>query len=426
MKLSWRKKILLLVLLMVVPLIWSFSAEAAIQGIPGPTFTLTAKTGYIVTDDGNSVFMWGFANGNGLMQYPAPTLIVNEGQMVTVNVSNRLTVPVSIVFPGQVNVSVSGGVPGLFTNEVPPDNGATTVTYSFVAGQPGTYLYYSGTNPDLQVEMGLVGALIVRPNMGANYAYNNADSIFDREHLFLLSEIDPTIHELVNFGRMSEIDNTTAYPVYWFINGRSGLDTAAGNFMPLMPSQPYSALVAMHPNEKVLVRMIGAGRQIHPLHLHGNHHKVIARDGRLLRGPSGEDLSHMAFTTLIAPGQTADAIFTWTGEGNGWDLYGHAPGDPLEPGECPNGLADPNCDHGKPVPVQLPDIKDTTFGPFYSGSPFLGSAGELPPGEGGFNPNSGLFFMWHSHSEKELTSNNIFPGGMLTFVVVEHPDVNIP
>jgi manganese oxidase len=33
--------------------------------------------------------------------------------------------------------------------------------------------------------------------------------------------------------------------------------------------------------------------------------------------------------------------------------------------------------------------------------------------------------MWHSHSEKELTSNNIFPGGMLTFGVVEHWDVTI-
>ena len=67
-----------------------------------------------------------------------------------------------------------------------------------------------------------------------------------------------------------------------------------------------------------------------------------------------------------------------------------------------------------------------TFGPLYSGSPFLGSAGNLPPGEGGFNPNAGMMFMWHSHSEKELTSNNIFPGGMLTWMVIEHPNVTIP
>jgi hypothetical protein len=33
--------------------------------------------------------------------------------------------------------------------------------------------------------------------------------------------------------------------------------------------------------------------------------------------------------------------------------------------------------------------------------------------------------MWHSHSEKELLNFDIFPGGMLTMLVVEHPDVPI-
>jgi hypothetical protein len=55
----------------------------------------------------------------------------------------------------------------------------------------------------------------------------------------------------------------------------------------------------------------------------------------------------------------------------------------------------------------------------------MGLAGSLPPGKGGFNPNSGFVFMWHSHSEKELTNNNIFPGGMLTFMIMEHPNVII-
>ncbi len=44
--------------------------------------------------------------------------------------------------------------------------GGGTVTYSFVASEPGTYLYESGTNPEKQVRMGLFGALIVRPTAG--------------------------------------------------------------------------------------------------------------------------------------------------------------------------------------------------------------------------------------------------------------------
>jgi hypothetical protein len=422
---------------------------AVIQGITGPTFNLTAKAGSISADDGNGIFMWGFANGAGSIQYPGPTLIVNQNDNVTINLTNQLTVPVSIVFPGQ-EVTPTGGIPGLLTNEASPGGG--TVTYTFQATQPGTYTYYSGTRPELQVELGLFGALIVRPSFAipsglTGCAYNHADSCFHREHIFILSEIDNLIHEKVRLGKMGQVDNTDVLPVYWFINGRAGFDTVADNFTPILPRQPYSGLARMHPGERVLVRMIGGGRDLHPFHLHGNHHRTIAKDGRLLKGPTGQDLSFLGFTTAVGPGQTFDAIFSWTGENLGWDIYGtdaaldHVcnslnvaqaqalrgtnPNDPYF--STQDSTTREFCaDHGKPFPVTLPDQKDLTFGPMWSGSPFLGTAGALPPGEGGFNPSAGLFYMWHSHSEKELTSNNIFPGGMLTFGIVEHPSVPIP
>jgi hypothetical protein len=62
---------------------------------------------------------------------------------------------------------------------------------------------------------------------------------------------------------------------------------------------------------------------------------------------------------------------------------------------------------------------------FYSGSALLGSTWALPPGEGGFNVNSGYFHIWHSHNERERTNNDIFPGGMLTFFIVEPPGIAI-
>ena len=76
--------------------------------------------------------------------------------------------------------------------------------------------------------------------------------------------------------------------------------------------------------------------------------------------------------------------------------------------------------------VVLPGLQDVVFGGWYSGSPFLGQFGQLPPGEGGLNLNGGLFFMWHSHNEKELTNFDIFPGGMMTFVIIEPPGTPIP
>jgi hypothetical protein len=82
-------------------------------------------------------------------------------------------------------------------------------------------------------------------------------------------------------------------------------------------------------------------------------------------------------------------------------------------------------DHGEDMPVILPEGQELTFGGFYSGSPFLGALADLPPGEGGLNANGGLFFMWHSHNERELTNDDIFPGGMMTQMIVEKHDVVI-
>ena len=31
----------------------------------------------------------------------------------------------------------------------------------------------------------------------------------------------------------------------------------------------------------------------------------------------------------------------------------------------------------------------------------------------------GFSFMWHSHAEKELANDDVFPGGMLTMMMVE-------
>src|SRR3989440_11073686 len=96
------------------------------------------------------------------MQVPRPKLVVAEGQTVTVTLTTNRPASAgntSILFPG-FNVSASGGVQGLLTTEAAPGG---TVTYTFTASSPGTRAYYSGTQGDLQVEMGLYGAIIVLP-----------------------------------------------------------------------------------------------------------------------------------------------------------------------------------------------------------------------------------------------------------------------
>jgi FtsP/CotA-like multicopper oxidase with cupredoxin domain len=435
-------------------------AGASIPGVNGPAFTLTAKADRITTPDGHSIYIWGFASGGGRAQYPAPTLKVTVGATVTITVVNQLPPQfnqrVSLAVAGLSGVAATcSGDPQLCVQGPITMEAATggSVTYSFAALRPGTFLYNSASRPDLQVEMGLTGAMVVYPPTAgqaysdappANQAGNPAGSQFDHEYLLFLSDMDSEIHDLVEQRGVQAVDDSGRlgyyFANYWFINGRNAPDTMAEAGVARLPTQPYSALVRTRPGDRVLMRVVGGGHDMHPFHHHGQHARIIAVDAFPLTSTIPFDLSHEVFTIPSLPGQTVDAILRWTGKGLGWDIYGgdaahtgflsgsctaaagHTPLDPegLDP------ITHEYCaDHGKPFPVVLPEALALTNGPFYSGSPYLGQFGLMPPGDGGLNPNAGYTFMWHSHNEKEITNFDIFPGGMMTMLVVEPPGTPI-
>lgn len=436
---------------------WSGEDPSAANG-NARTFTLTAREDFISTSDGNSHYAWGYGRGTDfVMQYPGPTLVVNQGDTVKIVLNNTLPVPVSIVFPGQSGVVASGGNAGLLTREAPAvPHGDYSVAggpaYTFVASEPGTYQYHSGTNPDLQVEMGLVGALIVRPSgfavgngsgHAARKAYVQPGTGFDRETLFLLTEMDPAVHwavySQVQSGLPVAVDTTLIKPSMWFINGRNAPDTQLDDYVYWLPTQPYNALPRMHPGERLLMRVVNAGRDLHPLHHHGNHATAIAKDGRVLSSDAtnlalAPDLGTPDFTVRSVPGQTVDLIYEWTGKGIGWDIYGTPD---LNTHSCvpdANGFhsvaTDENyrewCgDHYKAMPVVIPGQLDIAFGEHASGSPFLGLTGSLPQGHPGLNTTGGYYHMLHSHNEKEVTTDNIFPGGMMTMLIIEPWSVDL-
>jgi FtsP/CotA-like multicopper oxidase with cupredoxin domain len=527
-KMNKTNSILRLVPVVMIALAFLFAApaHATAPGITGPTFNLTAQPAYLTQPDGAAVYSWGYgcsgspsgyapAALNGAfcnaMQVPGPTLIVTEGQTVTVTLTNGLPTSAgntSILFPG-FNVTATGGVAGLLTQEAAP---GATVTYSFTATTPGTRAYYSGTQGDLQVEMGLYGAIIVLPatiptacttglaaanlaveaNWGeadfrlAPAAYDNAKTCYDREYMFQFSEMDPNIHNQAlaqvkalgvcvagAAGCSLNVPTEPYHPAYFLINGRSMPDDMDPNYAFQYPHQPYNGNPHMHPGEQVLIRVIGQGRWQHPFHEHGNHVRILGRDGNLI--VSQTDATQLAgpllFTTTTTPGLAFDGIFYWTGKGLNWDAYGHNPtsGDPNATLSCTpdangynTGVAAQTAinyyewcqDHNKPVqvapfgdvaaggPVTLPDPNLFTNGAWYGGSPYLGpdatlratgcsfGAANPPAGSCGATPPSGTIanspsgeagfaFMWHSHNEREITTNNIFPGGMLMMMLVD-------
>jgi FtsP/CotA-like multicopper oxidase with cupredoxin domain len=553
MKKQISKTHLLLALMVAITMWIAPAAYAAAPGISGTgtagTFNLTAQNAFLNQPDGSMVYAWGYgcataptsaqflpagmANANcPAMQVPGPTIIVTEGQTITVNLQNGLPAAAgntSILFPG-FSVTTSGGVPGLLTQEAAPGG---SVTYTFVASAPGTHPYYSGTQGDLQIEMGLYGAVIVLPasvpsactaglhadNLAvkahwgeadfrlSQAAYDDPKTCYDREYLFQWAEMDTNIHRQA-LAQVTALQNCTAgspgcslnvptepyHPAYFVINGRSMPDLMDGNYAAEYPHQPYNGNPHIHAGEQLLIRTIGQGRWQHPFHEHANHVRILGRDGNLILSPDGAALAGLLmFNTDTTPGQAFDGIFYFTGRGLNWDPYGHHPSSTGTPGD-PNGdpFGDANAtlpcypdangyntgydpvtgtkthpevlnainyfewcqDHNKPVqaspfgdvarggPVTLPDPNIFTNGAWYGGTPYLGPDASLRAGNPNcystanqgvagctplqpFNtqanpPNErGWAFMWHSHNEREITTNNVFPGGMLMMLLVD-------
>jgi len=531
------------------------TANAATPGNTGTALSLTAQQAFLNQPDGEAVYSWGYgcaatytpaflptAIANPAcptMQVPGPTLIVREGTTVAVTLTNNLPTAAgntSILFPG-FTVTATGGVRGLLTQEAAPGG---TVTYTFVASSPGTRAYYSGTQGDLQVEMGLYGAVVVLPatvpaictaagTLGAKNllaegahgeldfrlsqaAYDHPGTCYDREYMFQFAEMDSNIHRqalaqvtaktgcAVTDPTCSLHVPTEPYqPSYFLVNGRSMPDDMDPNYGAEYPHQPYNGNPHMHPGELTLIRVIGQGRWQHPFHEHANHVRILARDGNLILSGATTPVTYssgattaaaaglagpLQFTTTTTPGLAFDGMFYFTAKGLNWDAYGHNPTstDTLAKLPCTpdaNGYNTGNpaalnyfewCqDHNKPLegapfgdvnaggPATLPNPNIFTNGAWYGGSPYLGpdatlradttlrstpgytgsgSAGCVTGGTGAnptpncstlqpsnvqANPSNerGWAFMWHSHNEREITTNNVFPGGMLMMMLVD-------
>jgi FtsP/CotA-like multicopper oxidase with cupredoxin domain len=404
------------------------------------TFDMTTDADYINLPDGNTVYMYGYNLVGTPFQHPGPVLCVNEGQTVTINLTNTLKRPVSMVFPGQINVNANGApaTPELATAGNPATMTSLTqsaaalggtVTYSFVADHPGTFLYESGTDPDVQVRMGLFGTLIVRPVDHADWAYNISDTQFTtkanspvganntEEFLVLLSEIDPYLNqaiERVDGGRSSNYNLDNYKPRYWLVNGRGFPDSIADNGASWLPNQPYGALAQVRPANDTragaevdvghpyggLARYLNVGTETYPFHPHGNNGRVIGRDGNPLQGTTladtGKDLSYEKFAIDIGPGQTYDVLFRWYDA----EHYSSA---------------------ANPVPVEVPQVANQVFGMFYSGSPYLGEIGAQPPGNQTLNQCGEYYIISHNHALHQLSSWGVNMTGPITYMRID-PD----
>lgn len=256
-----------------------------------------------------AVPMWGYASCTDASfttcdapTVPGPALTVPVGDpLLTVHLKNALPSSAflnnstSIVIPGQSATMV----PVMFTDSsgrlrVRSFTHETLVggvgDYSWTNMKPGTYLYHSGTHPQVQVQMGLYGR--VRKDYAAGQVYPGV--AFTNEVTLLYSEIDPALHASVAGGSYDPTVNSTLnyQPRYFLVNGK-----------PFQSGDP--ALANLTAGQTTLLRFLNAGLQTRVPVINGLTMRLVAEDGNPYPWPAHP---REQYSVLLPAAKTIDAI----------------------------------------------------------------------------------------------------------------------
>ncbi|WP_426594679.1 multicopper oxidase domain-containing protein [Cellulomonas sp. McL0617] len=210
---------------------------------------------------------------------PGPTLTVDEGDVVTIAVTNALPTGTADV-PHTLRLEAPGIAFAPGGTDAPI---SSTVTRTFTASAPGTYLYESGGDAGRQEAMGLYGALVVR-SATANQAYDSASTAYDVEALLVLSAVDPAFNAAPDTFDLHGYRATS-----WLIGGKA---------------YPGTAPIIATSGQRVLLRYLNAGFDNSTMLMLGMHQHVVARDARLLGHPID------AVAETVPAGGTEDTIAT--------------------------------------------------------------------------------------------------------------------
>ncbi|MFT7879189.1 MAG: copper resistance system multicopper oxidase [Sulfurimonas sp.] len=228
-------------------------------------------------------------------QLAGPTLVWQEGETVTIHVTNHLKKSTSIHWHGIILPSHMDGVPGLSFDGIAPGE---TFTYRFKVQQHGTYWYHS--HSDFQEQTGLYGAIVIKPKRKEPFRY-------EREYIILLSDwsdIDPsTIYKKLkqeshyyNISRRtlgdfwSEVKSKGVAAAYsdrkmWNemrMSDRDISDVTGYTYSYLMNGHSASREFKAHfkKGEKIRLRFINASAMtFFDIHIPGLEMKVVAADG---------------------------------------------------------------------------------------------------------------------------------------------------
>jgi Bacterial Ig domain len=300
------------------------------------TVDLTAEAYNATMPNGDVVIMWGYRLNGGAVQSPGAQIIVPAGDTtLTVNLTNTLPMPTSLVVHGlNQNAAGVGMVPVYtditladtnttattcaigssrfcrlrsMTNEAPAAVATTngTASYTYTNVKPGTYMYQSGTLPQIQVQMGLYG-MVTQNAVDGNAAATPAvltqpypGLAADKEVKLVFSEVDPLVHQNVAAGTFT--GSTLDYqPKYFRIHSYD----ATGATATQLSSTDANQVLGVNYIANNFVRMVNAGLQTRVPTLSNGTWFVIAEDG------NPYPFAREQYTAFMPAAKTMDVLFT--------------------------------------------------------------------------------------------------------------------
>ncbi len=288
--------------------------------------------------------------GADLIRVPSPTIRVEQGDRVNVELENTHYMPHTIHFHGvdhPYNDSEGEGNDGVPQTSEKPVMPGESRTYNFQPRQPGTMAYHCHVQPQSHVLMGLNGMFVIEEqrsnntlqtyNIGGGKVRNPSQSVeanYSQEYDYIYQDVDEDLHEIVNISNDPRVvskminrgyDITERTPEYFLLNGKS------------FPYTMRESQIIVEPDQEVKLRTINTGKQDIDLHTHGHKPVVTQKDGVKTAHPIQRDVFKIgAFQRLDMTLNTSNNGLSSYGSGV-WLMHNHKEDAITTDGIAPGG-----------------------------------------------------------------------------------------
>lgn len=251
--------------------------------------------------DGASVTFWGYTDTT-TAKIPGPQVEVGIGDTLNLTLSIQGAMGAMEQAPYNGHTIHMHGADVITAEDGVPETGASvmgdTYTFSPTSNMAGSMMYHCHVHTVKHLEMGMYGALVVRPKDASgnflNQITTSAATAYDYVQTYVFSTVDPAYHTATGDSTVFADYN----PKYYLISGAEGKTATA-------PALTLAAAV----NKKVALRLIGIHSVNGTFSIKdgsgvAKSFTIYAQDARSLPTPQ-------TVTSLdISPGQRYDIIFT--------------------------------------------------------------------------------------------------------------------